>query len=122
MNHVQLQQLAAAPLALKMEEQTQFRLERAKRLLDLARQRGGPERLAGITLEQLAVMPPAFAVARLGLPSSVWLDELRGEKRREPTLGIAQPASQWKCRDVKEGTPSLICPPNWRRRAQSSCS
>ncbi len=77
MNHHELQQLSGPPIGGETEEQAEFRLERATRLLGLARQHGGPERLAGITLEQLAVMPPAFAVARLGLPSSVLLDELR---------------------------------------------
>ena len=77
MNHHELGQLSTAPLGLESEEQAEFRRERAKRLLGLARQHGGPERLAGITVEQLTVMPPAFAVARLGLPSSVLLDELR---------------------------------------------
>ncbi len=77
MNHHELGQLSGPTLGLETEEQAEFRRERAKRLLGLARQHGGPERLAGITLEQLAVMPPAFAVARLGLPSSVLLDELR---------------------------------------------
>ena len=85
MNHHELGQLSTAPLGLESDEQAEFRLERAKRLLGLARQRGGPERLAGITLEQLAVMPPAFAVARLGLPSSVLLDELR---RLSPSPGF----------------------------------
>ena len=74
MNHHELGQLSGPPLGLESEEQTEFRRERAKRLLGLARQHGGPERLAGITLEQLAVMAPGFAVARLGLPSSVLLD------------------------------------------------
>ena len=68
MNHHELGQLSTAPLGLESEEQTEFQRKRAKRLLGLARQHGGPERLAGITHEQLAVMPPAFAVVRLGLP------------------------------------------------------
>ena len=82
MNHHELEQLSGPPLGLETEEQAKFRRERVKRLLDLASQYGGPERLAGITLEQLAVMAPSFAVARLGLPSSVLLDELR---RLQPT-------------------------------------
>ncbi len=77
MNHHELGQLSGPPFGLESEEQEEFRRERAKRLLGLARQHGGPERLRGITLEQLAVMAPGFAVARLGLPSSVLLDELR---------------------------------------------
>ena len=77
MNHHELGQLSTAPLGLESEEQRQFRLERAQRLMGLASRHGGPERLAGITLEQLSVMAPAFAVARFGLPSSVLLDELR---------------------------------------------
>jgi hypothetical protein len=76
MNHHELKLLEGAPLADESEEQRLFRLERAKRLLALARN-NGPERLAGITLEQLAVMGPGMAVARLGLPSSVLLDEMR---------------------------------------------
>ena len=77
MNHHELGQLSGPNLGLESEEQEKFRRERAERLWGLAQQHSGTERLAGITLEQLAIMPPAFAVARLGLPSSVLLDELR---------------------------------------------
>ena len=77
MNHHELKQLSTGSLGLESEEQDKFRRERAERLWGLAQQHSGSERLAGITLEQLAVMAPAFAVARLGLPSSVLLDELR---------------------------------------------
>jgi len=84
MNHHELGQLSVAPTGVETEEQRQFRLERATRLLGLARQYSGPERLAGITIEQLAVMAPGFAVARLGLPSSVLLDEMR---RLQPSPG-----------------------------------
>jgi len=84
MTHHELSQLAGQPIGLESEEQRLFRLERAKRLMGLARQFGSPERLAGITAEQLSVMAPAFAVARLGLPGSVLLDELR---RLSPSPG-----------------------------------
>ena len=90
MTHNELQQLSGAPLGIETEEQVQFRIERAKRLLDLASQYGSPERLAGITLGQLAAMPPSFAVARLGLPSSVLVDELR---RLQPIAGFVPPPS-----------------------------
>jgi hypothetical protein len=76
MNHYELRLLAGSPLAVETEDQKIFRLERAKRLMALARQHG-PQRLAGITLEQLSMMAPALAVTRLGLPSSVLVDELR---------------------------------------------
>ena len=85
MNHRELGQLSTAPLGLESEEQAEFRRERAKRLLGLARQYGGPVSLAGITVEQVAGMAPAFAVSRLGLPSSVLLDELR---RLSPSPGF----------------------------------
>ena len=77
MNHHELGQLSGPNLGLETEEQEAFRRERALRLMKLASQQGGPVRTAGITIEQLSLMPPAFAVARLGLPSSVLLDELR---------------------------------------------
>jgi len=77
MTHHELSQLTGEPLGLESEEQRQFRRERAERLWGLAQQHGGAKSLAGITLEQLSVMAPAFAVMRLGLPSSVLLDELR---------------------------------------------
>ena len=77
MNHHELSQLSNPPLGRETEEQVIFRRERAARLFDLARRYGSPERLRGVTLEQLSLMAPAFAVSRLGLPSSVLLDELR---------------------------------------------
>ena len=89
MTHNERSQLSGPPLGLESEELRLFRLERAKRLLDLASQYG-PDRLAGITLEQLSAMPPAFAVARLGLPSSVLVDELR---RLQPITGFVPPPS-----------------------------
>ena len=76
MNHYELKILGGSPLGVETKEQGLFRRERAKRLMALARQHG-PERLAGITVEQLALMAPALAVTRLGLPPSVLLDELR---------------------------------------------
>jgi len=76
MNHYALKLLGDSPIAVETEELREFRLERAKRLMALARQHG-PERLRGVTLEQLAVMAPALAVRRLGLPSSVLVDEMR---------------------------------------------
>ena len=82
MTHNEKQLLSGAPLGIETEEQRQFRLERAERLMGLARLHGGPERLAGITIEQLALLPPVVAVQRLGLPSSVLLDEMR---RLSPT-------------------------------------
>jgi len=77
LNHHELSQLSGPPFGPETKEQIDFRRERAKRLLGLARRYGGPKRLRGISLEQVAVMTPAFAVSRLGLPSSVLLDELR---------------------------------------------
>ena len=77
MNHHEWGQLSTEQAGLESEEQTKFRRERAERLWGLAQQHGGGERLRGITLEQLSAMAPAFAVARLGLPGSVLLDELR---------------------------------------------
>ena len=76
MNHYELKLLGEAPLAVETREQRLFRRDRAKRLMALAQQHG-PERLLGITIEQLTVMAPALAVSRLGLPSSVLVDELR---------------------------------------------
>jgi len=76
MTHYELKLLGGAPLAVETEEQRLFRLKRAKRLMTLARQHG-PERLRGVTIEQLSVMSPGMAVARLGLPPSVLVDEMR---------------------------------------------
>ena len=76
MNHYERKLLGGAPLAVETEQLRRFRRDRAKRLMALARQHG-PERLLGITIEQLTVMAPALAVRRLGLPSSVLVDELR---------------------------------------------
>jgi len=84
MTHHELGQLTEEPLGRESEEQTEFRRARAQRLWGLAHQYGNSERLAGVTLEQLEVMAPGFAVARLGLPSSVLLDELR---RLSPSPG-----------------------------------
>ncbi len=78
MNHQELNQLGDAPLPNESEAQRLFRLERAKRLLALALARQhGPQRPAGITPEQLALLPPLMAVQRLGLPSRVFLAEMR---------------------------------------------
>jgi len=84
MTHHELSQLSMEPLGLESEEQVAFRRERALRLMNLARRHGGPERLRGISLEQISRMAPAFAVSRLGLPSSVLLAELR---RLSPSPG-----------------------------------
>lgn len=75
MNHDELKLLESSPLGGETEELRLFRLERAQRLMALAQQHR-PERLAGLSLEQLAMMSPALAVARLGLSSSVLVDEL----------------------------------------------
>jgi len=81
MNHYERKVLRHSPITVETVEQREFRLERAKRLMALARQHG-PERLEGITIEQLTLMAPALAVTRLGLPPSVLVDELR---RLKPT-------------------------------------
>ena len=86
MNHRELGQLSKPPFGIETTEQAEFRLERAKRLLGLARRQGATERLRGISIEQLALMAPAKAVSRLGLPSHVLLDELR---RLSPSPGSA---------------------------------
>jgi len=90
LTHHELAQLGEAQIGVESEEQRQFRLERAKRLMGLASRHGGPVRTAGITLDQLSVMAPAFAVARLGLPSSVLLDELR--RLSEETRFVPSPS------------------------------
>jgi len=82
--HHELGQLAGEPTVGESEEQRQFRFERAQRLMGLARRHSGPVRTAGLTLEQVSRMAPAFAIARLGLPSSVLLDEMR---RLQPSPG-----------------------------------
>ena len=58
------------------ERQRRLRLERARRLKSLARGNRGN----GLPLELLAAWTPAFAVAVLGLPPSVLLDELQRER------------------------------------------
>jgi len=84
MNHHELKQLSGPPFGPETTAQIDFRRERALRLMDLARQHGRIERLAGVTVEQVAAMHPALAVSRLGLPNSVLLDELR---RLSPSPG-----------------------------------
>ena len=59
------------------ELQRRLRLERAARLKALAR---GTNRGGGVPLEILAAWTPAFAVAVLGLPPSVLVDELKRER------------------------------------------
>ena len=88
MNHYELKLLGGSPLAVETKEQRLFRLKRAKRLMALAQQHG-PERLWGITLEQLTVMAPALAVERLGLPPSVLVDEMRRLAPPVPPLPVS---------------------------------
>jgi len=87
-NHQEAQQLLVEPVGRETEEQVLFRRERAARLLGLAQQRGSPVSLRGISIEQLSLMHPAFAVAKLGLPPSVLLDEMR---RLQPAPGPLLP-------------------------------
>ena len=63
-----------APVGQESEEMKIWRIERAKRLKTMAR---GSGRGQHITIAELASMPPILAVQRLGLPSHVFLDELR---------------------------------------------
>ena len=59
------------------ERKRRLRIERAARLKALAR---GTNRGGGLPLEILAAWPPAFAVAVLGLPPRVLVDELQRER------------------------------------------
>ncbi len=85
MNHEQFQKFSRImrgaeageePEESEEQRQRRLRLERAARLRRLAPEnRGG-----GLPLELLAAWTPAFAVAVLGLPPSVLLDELQRER------------------------------------------
>ena len=74
MNHQEAKILLSAPVGQESEEMRTWRLERAKRLKEMAR---GTGRGQNIPIAELASMPPIVAIQRLGLPPRVILDELR---------------------------------------------